>query len=620
MHSSHKGLFSLIIYIYRVTYQTSDGSIVDDRRNQTYLVADTLHQSLIDGVPSANWSALAEEISHVPRGYRGYMVLNITLTGETETIPYYVMFDRWEYVSDWVLLVLAPVEQVDNAVSLHFSTTRIELEADLDDEVRTSVTLVNSGALDVIVVPSVWPSWFFFEGSAGLLGREPVTLKAGDSWEIDFVLKSAGLEAGTSVSTVSFRIQDDGYSDCFYDRYAKFEVVLRVTPPVDNNVIGSFAIAGLVLMSIVMATSLGFMAWIVYNRKEKIVRCSQPKFLVMLCVGTFIMGSAIATLSVDDHNASPEAADRACMAAPWLVSMGFIISFSALFSKIWRINKIFHNPRFRRVTVTETDVLVPFAVLFAVNVALLLAWTLSDPLRYKRLSVESSNPWNTYGTCQYEKRWTISFIVGIIAVNFGAILLACAQAYRARQISDEFSESKWVGITIASWLQVIIVVFPVMMLVKENPTAVYFLRTATIFVVCLSLLLFIFVPKIIYHQRHRRNKGTESNVRIYQPKRGSAASGQFGYPMSPSDDQMNVSASMTYGIRIVRPPAVTSTQTDTEDALLSRIRELEDRIQELQQQQQPQPPKRIEKQGLVRFAEEDQTEDVLSTPVFPIDI
>ena len=75
---------------------------------------------MIQDVPSANWSSLAEAVAQVAGGDRGYMVLDIKLTGASEPVPYYLMYDRWEYVSDWVLLVLAPLEGVDRNIGQVF--------------------------------------------------------------------------------------------------------------------------------------------------------------------------------------------------------------------------------------------------------------------------------------------------------------------------------------------------------------------------------------------------------------------------------------------------------------------------------------------------------------------
>ena len=68
------------------------------------------------------------------------------------------------------------------------------------------------------------------------------------------------------------------------------------------------------------------------------------------------------------------------MAVPWLVSLGFTISFAALFAKIWRVNQVMSAAKkFTRIKVTEKDVIKPFLILFVLNFVLLLAWQLVDP-------------------------------------------------------------------------------------------------------------------------------------------------------------------------------------------------------------------------------------------------
>ena len=125
---------------------------------------------------------------------------------------------------------------------------------------------------------------------------------------------------------------DDGYSDCFHDRDVSFDATLRVNPlEIDNNVIGKTVYAGYFFFALVAGTALGFIGWTAYHWRDRVVRCSQPRFLILLGVGTLLMSSSILVFGVDDENASVEAADHACMASVWLSSMGFIIAFSALF-------------------------------------------------------------------------------------------------------------------------------------------------------------------------------------------------------------------------------------------------------------------------------------------------
>jgi hypothetical protein len=132
--------------------------------------------------------------------------------------------------------------------------------------------------------------------------------------------------------------------------------------------------------------------------------------------------------------------------------MGLTVTFAALFSKLWRINQLFHATSFRRLRVTERDVLMPFAGLFTLNALLLIVWTIVDPLRWERLAVEGEE-WKTYGTCQSDDTGYILMYL-IVAVDVCALLLACYQAYRARNISSDFSESGSVGLAVFTWLYV----------------------------------------------------------------------------------------------------------------------------------------------------------------------
>lgn len=121
----------------------------------------------------------------------------------------------------------------------------------------------------------------------------------------------------------------------------KIVFVRDYTPPgyeVDLNHLSGVRIIAYAMSAIVMATSVGFGTWVYINKTERVVRASQPFFLIMICVGTLVMGSAIIPATIDDSVASIKGCNLACMSFVWLVPCGFSIAFSALFSKIWRLN------------------------------------------------------------------------------------------------------------------------------------------------------------------------------------------------------------------------------------------------------------------------------------------
>lgn len=253
-----------------------------------------------------------------------------------------------------------------------------------------------------------------------------------------------------------------------------------------------YALATLTLVS---AVACGF--WTYRNRTSSVVRASQPFFLILISVGVFVFGSSIIPMTIDDGNHSVEACDKACMAVPWLASMGWSILFAALYAKIRRVNLVIRNVmNFKSVKVSERDVMTPFAILFTANLVLLLVWTFVDPLYWERRQINATE---SYGTCAADTDsvgWKI--ILALLGTLNGAALVgANIEAWKARRIDTEYGESSYIGLIMASMLQVVLVGLPLSFLVQENPTARFFVNSSMAFVVCSSVLLLLFVPKVV---------------------------------------------------------------------------------------------------------------------------
>lgn len=148
----------------------------------------------------------------------------------------------------------------------------------------------------------------------------------------------------------------------------------------------------------------------------------------------------------------------------------------------------------KRVVVTERDVLKPFAVLMSLNFIILLSWTLVDPLIFERVYTDELT---SYGRCSSEGNGWKGFLSALALLNFGALILANVQAYMARSINDELSESKYIGLSTLSMFQIFIVGVPLLVIVYQDPSAFFFVWTGIIFIVTSSILLLIFIPKLI---------------------------------------------------------------------------------------------------------------------------
>ena len=140
----------------------------------------------------------------------------------------------------------------------------------------------------------------------------------------------------------------------------------------------------------VIILAIWWIYWTYQNREKDVVKASQPIFLCQIAIGTILISSAVIPLSMQEP-VSPHGLDIACMAAPWLLFLGFVTAFAALFMKTWRLNKLFGSShKLRRVVIRARDVMLPFVVLMVLNVSVLLSWTLHDPLVWDRRAVDEN--------------------------------------------------------------------------------------------------------------------------------------------------------------------------------------------------------------------------------------
>jgi hypothetical protein len=211
----------------RVTYDAVDGSILEDRRNQTYLPSDTILQDLTK-LANADWKGLQSKVMALSRGEQGFDKLNVTLTTQSDPTLFYVMYERWASVDDLVLIAMAPVSEVENAINVRFlEPDPVDLvlgDGETTDHTRNSVTFANEGTLDVMVSLVDLPSWITLVQAA----HDHQVVKAGDTLVIEFDILADKLEPGTSNARVTYSVEDASYPDCTFSRDLGFEVTVEL--------------------------------------------------------------------------------------------------------------------------------------------------------------------------------------------------------------------------------------------------------------------------------------------------------------------------------------------------------------------------------------------------------
>jgi uncharacterized membrane protein len=193
-------------------------------------------------------------------------------------------------------------------------------------------------------------------------------------------------------------------------------------------------------------------------------------------------------------------------------------------------------------------------------------------------------PTETLSQCAFGKD-QLPYIAVLIIINFGCLLVAILQAYQARHLSTEFGESQYLFLSFVLSLLTVLIGVPILILARDNNTsATTFIGSAMIFVTCVSVLTFMYVPKIRYlkqngnkadrfrlainliaakttggSERHRdRDSSSNNNDRVFSSERfqmgNCVVSGleedRSAFFTIPQDSNSNISASGHGGIQV----------------------------------------------------------------------
>lgn len=284
--------------------------------------------------------------------------------------------------------------------------------------------------------------------------------------------------------------------------------LLRDTPEQNylNSGIRGF---GLASMGIVMALATATILWVYVNREHRILRAAQPQFLYILAFGSIVSVSTVLVISFDEsYGWSERALGRACMALPWLLSLGHIITYGALFAKLWRINKVL---QFTRRKISVKQVVWPVAALAISALAVLSVWTAIDPFQWERVVIDDVTG-ESIGECRSDHM--TAFLAPLVTLMIIPTILTGFMAWKTKDIDDSYSESQWIFTMIVIQVEVIFIAVPTITVLRDVSTDGRYLGFMFMLLTfpC-SALGFVMIPKVLAHRRATHGGATAGSKR-----------------------------------------------------------------------------------------------------------
>ncbi|XP_072030203.1 gamma-aminobutyric acid type B receptor subunit 1-like [Amphiura filiformis] len=257
-----------------------------------------------------------------------------------------------------------------------------------------------------------------------------------------------------------------------------------------------------------MATSGGILAlsFLTFNikfRKQKFVRMSSPNLNNVIIAGSMLIYCWVGVSGIDNTLVSDWTFALACQIRTWLLSIGFVLAFGAMFSKTWRVYRVATFKKPKRRIITDQQLLLLVTILFIIDVIILILWQVISPWYiatdqgFERDDPNVVNqkllPYVDYCTCSWITYWLIALcgFKGLLLI-FGMFLAWETRKVQIRALND----SKIIGISIYN-VVILCTIGGAISLIIDAPSTLY-IFVASIVLFCTTLtLLTIFIPKII---------------------------------------------------------------------------------------------------------------------------
>lgn len=259
----------------------------------------------------------------------------------------------------------------------------------------------------------------------------------------------------------------------------------------------SLFIFSMVALVIILLSTIWFAIWTCRHWNSRVVRASQPIFLLLLCFGVAVMSVAIVPVSLEFSNLG----NWTCHSVVYLFVIGFGLVFSTIFAKTYRINKILMSAKkFQRISLSVPQTIFPVAIVFLFNIVMLVSITTLTPITQETSlsdNDEFERPTTQLTTCNRDEAQPL--VLTLLFTNTAVLVLALYQTWRARNLSTEFAESKYIAIALLLCIVITALGFPLLSIFKEDPNFDALIKTFCITIYSLSILCFIFLPKMQMH-------------------------------------------------------------------------------------------------------------------------
>ncbi|XP_051259440.1 probable G-protein coupled receptor 156 [Dicentrarchus labrax] len=278
------------------------------------------------------------------------------------------------------------------------------------------------------------------------------------------------------------------------------------------------------LLSCGILLAFCFLLFTLRFKNNRIVKMSSPNLNVLTLFGSVLTYSSAFLFAVDEQTHSQAGVSTAVLQARmWTLCVGSTLVFGPILGKTWRLYRVFtQRVPDKRVIIRDIQLMGMVALLILVDMLVLTAWNLSDPIRCSRsvgavvkvVERDISYSLSRLNTCAsvYSDLWVI-----IIAVQKGCLLLyGTYLAGLTSNVSHPPVNQSPTIITVVTLVTLSsAVAVPVSIFLQAWPNLVYSTVAGAIFICTLATNCMLFVPQLTQWRQFEEDQNNPSQMAKY---------------------------------------------------------------------------------------------------------
>eukprot|EP00058_Branchiostoma_floridae_P023265 XP_002608755.1 hypothetical protein BRAFLDRAFT_73975 [Branchiostoma floridae] len=293
-------------------------------------------------------------------------------------------------------------------------------------------------------------------------------------------------------------------------------VDVRTITPALFGVVCSFAMMGIILAVAILVFNIKL-------RQQRLIKMSSPNLNNLIVGGSLLLYGAAILFGLDRSvvGGSDKALLHLCQVRTCCVVIGFTLVYGSLFSKTWRVYRIFRSSTVKRMVIRDDKLFATVGVILIVDVLLFGIWLGLDPLKWRTVgvpvrktlesmpeSIATTNVvWVQRCYSDNSEVWIcVFYILKGLLLLYGTYLSWATRGVNFPAMND----AKPIILSIYCCVVLVGIATPLTFHLDQWPDAVY-ACVAGVLIVCTTVTLcLLFVPKVKLWKEWTKNKNLKS--------------------------------------------------------------------------------------------------------------